>query len=160
MPQKIGEKTAEFVVFFLLWMLFVSQMAKGEILAGIAAALVTVIALEASKHAEPLRFRSPLRALAQAWRIPGLVLKGTWTLVCELAARIAGRPGQSTLLLTHFEARGAGSRASAKRALAVMYVTFPPNSLIIGIDPESGVMLLHQVRREPVPEIIHRLESA
>lgn len=158
--QKIGEKIAEFAAFFLLWMLFVSQAAQGEILVGIAAALVTVTALEASKHAEPLRFRPPLRALAQAWRIPGLILPGTWTLVEELAARILGRRSRSALLLTRFTPHGAASRVSGIRALAVIFVTLPPNFLIIGIDPESNLMLYHQVRREPVPEIIHRLEAA
>lgn len=151
---------AEFLAFFLLWMLFVSEVAKGEILAGIAAALVTVIALKASERAKPLRFRPPLRALAQAWRIPGLLLQGTWTLIQELARRMLGRPSRSALLLTRFEPRGARSHASGIRALAVIYVTFPPNFLIIGIDPARNLMLYHQVRREPVPEIVRRLESA
>lgn len=151
---------AEFAAFFVLWMLFVSKTARGEIGVGIAAAAVTVIALEASKHAEPLRFRPPLGALAQAWRIPGLVLQGTWTLTQDLARRMLGGRSRSVLLLAPFKPRGTRDRATAIRALAVIYVTFPPNFLIIGIDPASNLMLYHQVRKEPVPEIVHRLEAA
>lgn len=158
--SKAAGKIAEFIAFFLLWVLFVSTTARGELFAGMAAAGVTVIALEASKRAESLRFRPPLGALFQAWRIPGLVVQGTWTLIEELAAQACGRRSRSALLLTRFEPHARGSRASAIRALAVIYVTFPPNFLIVGIDPVRNVMLFHQVRREPVPEIIRRLEAA
>jgi len=146
--------------FFVLWMLFVATVATGELLAGLAAAALALLAFEASTRAEPLRFRPPWRAIAQAWRVPGLILSGAWTLLAELARRIPGRRKRSVFLLTRFRPSGMDSRAAGIRALAIIYVTLPPNFLIVGIDTASQLMLYHQVRREPVPEIIHRLETA
>jgi len=150
----------QLAAFFVLWMLFVSKLSAGELLAGIGAAVAAMFAFEVSKRAEPLRFQPTWRALAQAWRVPGLIVDGTRILMVELARRVIGRPRQSLFLLTPFRASGSDARSSAKRALAIIYATLPPNFLIVGIDRESSLMLYHQVRRDPVPEIIHRLESA
>ena len=141
-------------------MLFAGNTAMGEILTGIAAAIVAVIGFEAAKRAEPLRFRPSLRALAQIWRVPALIADGTWVLIVELARRVRGRRKRSLFQLTPFHAAGADGRSAAKRALAIIYVTLPPNFLIIGIDRKSKLMLFHQVRNDPVPEVVERLESA
>jgi multisubunit Na+/H+ antiporter MnhE subunit len=152
--------TIEFSVFFVMWMLFTATFSAGDVLAGTAAVAIAVIAFEASKRAEALRFRPSVKALSQAWRLPPLILKGTWTLIVELARRASGRPKRSLFLWTPFRAAGADSRSAAKRALAVIFVTLPPNFLIIGFDRKTKLMLFHQIRKDPVPEIVRRLESA
>lgn len=153
-------KLLELAGFFLLWMLFVSKIATGELVAGFATAVIAVAAFEASNRAEPLLFRPPFSALIQMWRVPGLILQGTWVLIVELTRLLMGRRGRSRFLLTPFRAVDNDARSAAQRALAIIYVTLPPNFLIIGIDRQSKLMLFHQVRKDPVPEIIHRLESA
>lgn len=153
-------KLIEFAAFYALWMLFVATTATGELVAAGIAAAVAVLAFEVAKHADPLRFRPPFQAWVQIWRVPGMIVQGTWVLVVELARRIMGRPRRSVFLLTPFQAVGEDSRSSAKRALAIIYVTLPPNFLIIGIDREKKLMLYHQARKDPVPEIIHRLDAA
>lgn len=153
-------RIGEFVGALALWTIFVSTFASPEILAGCAAALITVTIFELLKRAEPLQFRPPAQALAQAWRLPGLILRGNWTLLEELWRRMLGHRRRSALFITQFPAVGENSRASGIRALAIIYATLPPNFLIVGMDRASGLMLYHQIRKEPVPEIIHRLESA
>ena len=150
----------EWFTAFVFWLIFVSGVGLDETLAGIAAAFLTVTILEALKRAEPLQFRPPLGALAQIWRVPALILRGNWTLVEELGRRLVGRRRRSAFSQTQFRAIGNGGQAAAKRALAVFFATLPPNFLIVGIDAASGTMLYHQIRKEPVPEIIHRLEAA
>lgn len=154
------QKVLELLAFFVLWLLFVCQITTGEVLIGLAAAVVAVVGFEASRRAEPLRFQPPLRAVAQIWRVPGLILQGTWVLIIELARRVRGRRKRSLFQLTPFRAVGADGRSVGKRVLAVTFVTLPPNFLIIGIDRKSKLMLFHQVRKDPVPEIVRRLESA
>lgn len=68
--------------------------------------------------------------------------------------------GKSLFRLASFHAPGTDSRSAARRALAIIFGTLPPNSLIIGIDRESGVILFHQLRKEPLPDIVRRVESA
>ena len=150
----------EFIAFFALWTLFVMSLAMGELLTGAAVAGIAVVAFEAVKRAEPLCFEPPLRALAQIWRVPGLIASGTWVLLVELLRRILGHRRRSLFQLTPFRAAGADCRSAAKRALVIFYVTLPPNFLVIGIDRKSKLLLYHQVRKDAVPQIVPRLESA
>ena len=156
----MAQRALELLSFFVLWLLFVCEITTGEVLIGLAAAAIAVVGFEVSRRAEPLRFLPPLRAVAQIWRVPGLILQGTWVLIVELARRARGRRKRSLFQLTPFRAVGMDSRSAGKRVLAVSYVTLPPNFLIVGIDRKSKLMLFHQVRKDPVPEIIRRLESA
>ena len=136
------------------------SLAVGEVLTGAAVSAIAVVAFEAINRAEPLCFKPPLRALAEVWRVPGLIAGGTWVLAMELLRRLRGHRRRSLFQLTPFRASGSDCHSAAKRALVIFYVTLPPNFLIIGIDRDSRLMLYHQVRKDPVPEIIPRLESA
>ena len=153
-------KVIEFAAFYVLWMLFVDSTATGELIGAAVGAAFAVLAFEVAKHADPLCFRPPFKAWVQIWRVPGMIIQGTWVLVVDLARRITGRPRRSVFLFTPFRSVGTDSRCSAKRALAIIYVTLPPNFLIIGVDREKKLMLYHQIRKDPVPEIIHRLDAA
>lgn len=150
----------EFVVFLVVWLLFVCSLATPEIIVGAGASLAAVIALESLKRAEPLRFRPPVRALIDAWRLAGPILKDNWVLITVLARRIAGKRRQSKFELIPFRAVASDSVSAAKRALVILYLTLPPNSLVIGIDRKTRRMLFHQIKKDTLPGIVQRVETA
>ena len=145
---------------FAAWLIFAASGNAQEWAFGTFAAAAGVLAFLVSARAEPLCFTPPFQALLPAWRLPALILHGTWILVEELVRTIQGKPSASAFHLAPFHATGADSRSAARRALAIIFGTLPPNSLIIGIDRKSGVILFHQLRKEPLPHIVRRVESA
>jgi multisubunit Na+/H+ antiporter MnhE subunit len=145
---------------FVAWLIFAASLNAQEWAFGTLAAAAGVLAFQVSTRAEPLCFNPRLQTLFQAWRLPALILQGTWILIEELAKTVQGRPGHSAFHLASFHATGAESRSAARRALAIVFGTLPPNSLIIGIDRKSGAILFHQLRKEPLPRIVRRVESA
>jgi len=156
----VAARIIEFALFMVVWLLFVCSLATAEIIVGAGASLVAVIALESLKRAEPLCFRPPVRALVDSWRVIGAILEGNWVLFTVLARRIAGKRGQSGFELITFRAITSDDVAAAKRALVILYLTLPPNFLVIGIDRKTRKMLFHQVKMASPPEIIQRLEAA
>lgn len=146
---------------FVAWLIFAASLNAQEWAFGTFAAAAGVLAFQVSTRAVPLCFSPPFQALLQAWRLPSLILHGTWILIEELARTIPQKKRRhSAFRLASFHATGADSRSAARRALAIIFGTLPPNSLIIGIDRKSGVILFHQLRSEPLPHIVRRVESA
>jgi multisubunit Na+/H+ antiporter MnhE subunit len=154
------EGAGECACLFLLWLLFTTKASLEECLAGAVAAFVSTVGWEVAKHAQPLCFRPPFRAMAQIVYTPWLILQGTWVLALELVRKARRKPSRSLFELTRFAAAGNDCRSAAKRALVIAYTTLPPNFLILGVDKKARLMLFHQVRRDPVPNIVGEIESA
>ena len=159
-----GVKAALYISVWALllaaWLIFAASLNAQEWAFGTFAAAAGGLAFRVSTRAAPLCFRPPFRAPLQAWRLPSLILHGTWILIEELARTIQKKRRRSVFRLASFHATGSDSRSAARRALAIIFGTLPPNSLIIGIDRKSGVILFHQLRKEPLPDIVPRVESA
>ena len=147
------------VVFFLLWLLFVDQASLSELLAGSAAATLASIALQVTVRVEPLRFQPRLAWLAQVWRLPSVIIEDFRVLLRVLADRLMSKPVPGTFQLTGFSSSGHDSCEGARRALAVLFLSVSPNSVVVGIDQDRGVLLLHQLMPAPVPELKHKLEE-
>jgi hypothetical protein len=56
-----------------------------------------------------------------------------------------------------FDSGGDDPESAARRALAIMYTTIPPNFVVVGIDRKKNLMLVHQVSPTPTPLIAKRL---
>lgn len=150
----------EWFLSFVVWVLFTDSLALEECIAGAISAAVATALFEVSKRAEPLCFSPPVKAVLQAWRLPGSIIQGTWILILELGRTLRGRRKRSGFQLAPFSATAPDCRSAGKRALAILYGTLPPNSLIVDIDRKSELLLFHQLRKGPAPVILRRLESA
>jgi multisubunit Na+/H+ antiporter MnhE subunit len=144
---------------FVAWLIFAASVNAQEWAFGTFAAAGGVVAFQVSTQALPICFKPPFQALLHAWRLPSLILQGTWILIEELARTIQKKRRNSVFRLAPFHATGIDSRSAARRALAIIFGTLPPNSLIIGIDRKSGAILFHQLRKEPLPHLVRRVES-
>lgn len=157
--KRFAEYVAKWFAFILLWFLFVYQISLPELLAGAAAAALTVFGLEKSLKAEPLRFSPELRWWAQIWRLPGIILEDFVALLQTLGRHAVGKRSLALFQLTPFHTSGAPPRQAAQRCLATTFMSLSPNSVVVDIDTERDVMMFHQVKRAPVPSIIRKLEE-
>jgi multisubunit Na+/H+ antiporter MnhE subunit len=131
---------AEAALLYVLWLLFVAQLAPHDLLVGIAAAALGASATEAVGGCEHPRFLPHVEWLIRSWRLPFEILRDCGLLIRNL---FDGRPGHSET--PRFEAGGDDARSVARRALATFYTTLPPNTVVIGIDRPRHTMLLHRL---------------
>lgn len=149
----------EWIAFLLLWLCFTFSLSVAELVSGAACASLTVLALEITFRAQPLCFGPTKGMWSQMRYLPLLIAKGVWALVTVLWNRMRGRRSESVFRDISFHATGSNPHAAAKRALVVSFCTTPPNSIVVGIDLETNEMLLHQVKKTLLPEIIRNLET-
>lgn len=147
------------VGFLLLWLLFVFQVNASELAVGTIAAGLTVVSGYVTCKAVTMCFEPRLRWIAQAWGLPRMVVTDLWLLLKHLIREIARKPSRSSFRTTEFRAIGEDCQAAAQRALATLFVSTTPNSIILDIDREKGEMFFHQIEPAPVPELLRKLEE-
>lgn len=143
----------------MLWIFFVYQFTASELLVGAAASALSVLALQVTLRAVPLCFQAKLRWLVQAARLPAEIARDLWILLTELARRLAGKRSRSVLELVKFGVNGDNCRAAAQRALALLFVSTSPNSVVLDIDRETGDMLVHQLKPQASSALVIKLQS-
>jgi multisubunit Na+/H+ antiporter MnhE subunit len=137
---------------FGLWMLFVDKAALHEVIAGLGGAVLAATASEVVRGNHHPRFWPHIRWFLELWRVLKDILDG-----CILLTRclITGCPG--ILRQTHFEFGGQDRYSAARRALAIAFGSIAPNSIIIGIDQRTGLLLVHLADHAPLPKIARLL---
>jgi multisubunit Na+/H+ antiporter MnhE subunit len=143
---------------FVLMLLYAGKIAADEL---IVAALGSVVTATASRivlatHIAPLA--AQWRAVAQIWRLPKYVVTGTWEVLAVLARQMfLRRPAESLFHAVPFDVGADDDESAMRRALAVAYTTATPNFVVVGIDREKGLLVYHQIRHSPIPEMTKRL---
>ncbi len=150
--------TVQFVVMMALWFAFVAKMGLAETLIGVAAAAFAATGDAAIRRSHPARFNPRVRWLVEAWRILGYLAEDTAVIFKVLFRRLVLRKKPDSVLRSvPFDSGGNTRRASARRALALFFTTFPPNSIVIGIDQAKNSMLLHQLEPANISGVTKRL---
>lgn len=90
-----------------------------------------------------------LRSWRLAWRIPGDIVIVCWEAIAQLARP---RPVRGVLRAAPFRAVEPAPPQVGRRALAETVGSVAPNTIVIGIDDERGLLLVHQLRRNGGPE--------
>ncbi|HXE13192.1 MAG TPA: hypothetical protein VN633_13780 [Bryobacteraceae bacterium] len=147
----------QYAVFVLLWLFFSAQPSGVEIFAALIASAITLLGLQAALRALPLCFKPKLRWFFGIWRLPGLIANDLWVLLVFLIRRIAGQAVPASMEQEPFNAQGDDPRASAQRALGVLFMSIAPNAIAIHIERARCVMLFHQLQRAPTPLIVKQL---
>ncbi len=158
MPTRAVCWFVQFAVFLSLWLLFVASLAGNEFVIGIAAAAVAATVGEAVRGAEHPRFRPQIRWLLEFRHIPAAILADCGRLTRSLVrTAFLGDRRTGRLLSVPFHAGDRGAASITRRALATMYSTFPPNTIVIGIDRKRGRMLLHRLEPAAPPLVSVKL---
>lgn len=72
---------------------------------------------------------------------------------------IGGKRAESLFRVSPFRAGTAENpRATARRALAVVYTTVAPNFIVLGANANQQKMLFHQIERSSAPTMTEQAE--
>lgn len=146
-------------LFIPLWILFVFQLTPSEIVVGTVCSALAAFALYATLEIVPLCFQPKLRWIAQCWRLPGMIAQDLWILLKALARHLGYQPSQAVFQLEHFDATGEDCRAAARRALAVLFLSITPNSVVLLVDLENSTLFLHQLTPAPMSKLARNLQD-
>lgn len=80
--------------------------------------------------------------LAVLWRPITSYPRDLWRVTRALARR---RPVEGKLYALAFDPGGDDARSAARRVLGPTAASFAPNTFVVGLDPESGLVLVHQL---------------
>jgi hypothetical protein len=157
-PSRVWFWILEFLVFWGLYLLFASSLAKAELYVGLGIAALAATGTEVV-YAQNLAFFKPRPYwLLLAGALPWYVLSGAWEIFLVLAkyALCIDHP-KSLHRAVRFDSGGGDSESHARRALAMTYSTVPPNFIILDILRDAHLMLFHQVSPSGVPKITQEL---
>lgn len=131
------------VVLTVLWLALADSRRLEEVVAAVVVgafgATASVIVRAQRDVVLRPRARWVLGALGAFGRWP----RDLWALTLALRSRPTG-----SILEEPFEATGEDPRSAARRALAVAGGSLAPNTIVVEIDPERGVLVRHELVRD------------
>lgn len=161
MPDRVVKavtfSSLEFLFLLGVWLLFVSQTHRAEIVAGVCAAALGAVADGLVKAKRLAKFRPHLQWVALFSREPWYVLTGSAAILWALARRMMGKKSDAQFRVVPFRAGGEDRESAARRALAITLTTIPPNFIVVGIDKQQNFMLVHQVSPTGTPLVTKKL---
>lgn len=135
---------AWWVLMMSLWVIIDDSLQFDELLAGAGAAALAALGAELATYQAAVRFRvRPGRRLAaEALRLPGQVARDSVTVFGALARTIAtGRPPRGGFAEVPVDV----PPGEAGRVLLTGMRSLAPNTFVLGVDDERGVMVVHHL---------------
>ncbi|HET9184655.1 MAG TPA: hypothetical protein VFN82_00815 [Solirubrobacterales bacterium] len=133
---------------FGLWMLLADSREAPQVVAGLLVAAVAATGSELVRRQQLARLRLRGGWLLRSWRPPANVPRDLWRLTVALARPARpGAPAGGRFRAIRFQA-GDDPEGRGREALAELAGSFSPNTYVVGLDRERGVLLVHQL----VPE--------
>ena len=134
------------VALFWLWLLLAGEWNRVELVAAAGAATIAASLAELARSRTNLAATPPLRALSDLPQLLAMVVVDfgivAWALLASAARRevVRGSFHSRELSRGRRDSHGAGPRAWV--ALAA---SFSPNAYVLDVDPESAVVVLHDL---------------
>lgn len=113
------------------------ELVTGAVISTIAASLATLVRAQ-----RRVVIRPRLKWLVGLWRPVASYPRDLWTLTRVLARR---RPVSGKLYALPFAPGSGDPRSAARRVLGPSAGSFAPNTFVVGLDPERGLLLVHQL---------------
>ncbi len=149
----------DFGLLLVLWFLFVSRLQWSEAWVGLAAAALGAGATEAVRRTEHPRFFPHLSWILLFRRLPVQILSDSWAVTKKLGRMMfRGDRGTGRFITMPFRAGGGGPRAIARRALAIVYGSLSPDSIVVSINRAHNRLVVHLLTGNQVPQILQTLE--
>lgn len=134
---------------FVLWMALIDTREPAQVYAGLIVAAIATLGSELVRRQGIARTRVRARWLLRLYR-PLLSVPrdlGRLTVAALAALRPGAQPVAGRFRTLPFKA-ASGPEGRGREALAELAGSFSPNTLVVGLDRERGVLLVHQL----VPE--------
>jgi hypothetical protein len=137
-----------FVLAAAFYMVLIDTVDLPELYAAIAAVLLGGAAYGAARHQGVAEAELSWRWMARAPRVlasvPRQIAWVSWEAIAQL---LAPRARRGTFRAVAFRAGGDDSEDVGRRALAEGLGSVAPNTIVIGIDPDSDLLLVHQLHQ-------------
>lgn len=138
-----------FILAGAFYLLLIDTTSSPELYAGLGATLLAAIAATGARSAGLRGARVRPRWVISGWRavvrVPGDVF---WVSLAALAQLVRPRAARGDLCAIPFAyGRADDPGDMGRRALAEAVGSLTPNTLVIGIDEERQLILVHQLRR-------------
>jgi hypothetical protein len=136
---------------FYLLLIDTTSLPELYVLAGVA--LVCGLAFLVSREQGFIEARVGPMLLAGIWRL-GIQIPRDIALVCweAVAQLVRPRPARGAFRAVSFEAVEQSAEDTGRRAMTEALGSMAPNTIVIGVDPERRLLLVHQLRRQGPPE--------
>jgi hypothetical protein len=143
---RAGAWLAWWVLLMAIWVVVDGAIGRDELLAGAGAAALGAFFAETASHQAGARFRMRVRWLVPALMLPGQVVHDMALLFGALWRQLVdGTEPPSGFRAEAVRYGAQGARGKTRRVLLLGGRSVPPNTFALGIDAESGVMVVHQL---------------
>lgn len=140
------------------WLVFVGNFELPELYAGALVAALAATASNVVLEDKIALFYANPGWLALALLLPRDIAVDSFRVLRVLVRRLLlGAPARSGIRTVPFEAGGDDAASATRRGLAITYGTISPNSIVLGIDRERGLLYFHQLEPAPASTLIDRL---
>jgi hypothetical protein len=142
-----------------LYLLLIDITDLPELIVGAGAAVIAATGLELAREqgilGESIRWRWLLRLYRPLLRVPGDIV-----VVCATAllALVRRTPAVGAFRVVPFEGAQGEATEAGRHALAEAAGSLAPNTFVVGVDGERGMILAHQLRPTGGRETIDPLE--
>jgi multisubunit Na+/H+ antiporter MnhE subunit len=135
------------VLLAALYALLADNPAEPELYTGAGAAAIGATGAVLVRFQRPTLLRPRLRWLRGAWRpVAGLVTDLGPLVLALVETGLLRRPGRSGFVEIPFAVVGDDPEETAYRALTEAFGSLAPNTVVVHVDTDRGVLLAHQLR--------------
>lgn len=151
---------AAFVFAGAFYLLLIDTTSSPELYAGLAATILAAAVTEAARRNGLAGVVPRAGWVARGWRAVAQVPQEIAVVSAEALAQVASpRPVRGVMRAVPFRYGGRDDpRDMARRALTEAIASLPPNTIVLGIDEEHDLLLVHQLRRRGGREALDVLD--
>jgi multisubunit Na+/H+ antiporter MnhE subunit len=142
---------------WVLWIAFADNCGIREIAVGGASSAAATLTVFFFRQCTDDRFELHFKHLSQIIHVPVIVLSDTWILLRVVGLGLIGREAPDKIVAVSFRMGGNDPASRGRRALAITYLTFTPNTLVLGLLPDEEVLFFHTVIPQPLPHFMFKM---
>ena len=137
---------AAWLLAFALWMVHVDSPKLPEIVAGVIVATVAATGTELARGQRVAGIAVRPSFLAHAWRVVLRALPDIGRLIAAAFSQsVRPRAARGRVVALRFPHGGEEPEENGRRALAQALGSLAPNTIVVGVDPERGRLIAHQL---------------
>ena len=140
------------------WVWLVVGTHLDEMIVGAAVVVVATLFLLLVHRSQPNAIQLHWKDVVQGWRIPWYMASDTWVVTLIFFKDLLHlRSAGSYYRVCGFKCSKRDPAILGRGVLTTIYMTATPNTIALGIDPQSSRMLFHQLERTSVPKMARAL---
>ncbi len=140
------------------WVWLVAGTHLDEMIVGAAVVVAATLFLLLVHRSQPNAIQLHWKDALQGWRIPWYMASDTWVVTLTFFKDLLHlRSAGSYYRVCGFKCSTRDPAILGRGVLTTIYMTATPNTIVLGIDPQSSRMLFHQLERASVPKMARAL---